>query len=62
MKTTHNKNINDKAKRGSLIGNHGNVLSAYFCAKERDAHFTPPLLASSLILKTLAAIINNALK
>ena len=53
-KTADNKNINDKAKRGGLIGNHGNVLSIYIRARERDAHFTPPLLASSLILQTLA--------
>ena len=39
-------------KEGALIVGERDVLSIYIRARERDAHFTPPLLAASLIFQT----------
>ena len=43
-------------KEGALLAGERDVLSINIRARERDAHFTPPLLAASLIFQTLCAI------
>jgi hypothetical protein len=48
-------------KEGALIGKESDVLSIYICARERDAHFTPPLLAASLIFQNVVSNFNNFL-
>lgn len=40
-------------KEGALNVGERDVLSIFIRARERDAHFTPPLLAASLIFQTL---------
>ena len=46
-------------KEGALIVGERDVLSIYIRARERDAHFTPPLLAASLIFQTLSATLGG---
>ena len=46
-------------KEGALIVGERDVLSIYIRARERDAHFTPPLLAASLIFQRLCAIVQR---
>lgn len=43
-------------KEGALIVGERDVLSINIRARERDAHFNPPLLAASLIFQTSGSL------